>query len=72
MGYVLKENAVIDVIQAIYKVVEGKAYISLEMSGFLLKKVKSLQKEGPSNLQLLTPAERQILKLIAEFKSRNK
>jgi DNA-binding NarL/FixJ family response regulator len=53
-------------------VVEGKAYISLEMSGFLLKKVKSLQKEGPSNLQLLTPAERQILKLIAEFKSRNK
>jgi DNA-binding NarL/FixJ family response regulator len=40
MGYVLKENAVIDVIQAIHKVVEGNAYISLEMSGFLLKKSK--------------------------------
>jgi DNA-binding NarL/FixJ family response regulator len=70
MGYVLKENAVMDVIQAIHKVAEGNAYISPEMSAYLLKKkVKTVQKREPTNVQLLTPAERQILKLIAEFKS---
>jgi DNA-binding NarL/FixJ family response regulator len=70
MGYVLKENAVLDVIQAIGSVTAGNAYISPEMSVFLLRKITRSSPPGPAdNLSLLTPAELQILRLIARFKS---
>jgi two-component system response regulator DegU len=70
LGYVLKENAVIDVIQAIRKVSEGQAYISPDMSVFLLRRtVKTVQRKPPDALAQLTAAERQILELVAEFKS---
>ncbi|MGE8292479.1 MAG: response regulator, partial [Sphingobacterium sp.] len=36
-GYVLKENAVVDIIHAIEAVIQGNSYISPEMSSFLLK-----------------------------------
>ncbi|GAB3247100.1 response regulator transcription factor [Larkinella harenae] len=70
LGYVLKENAVIDVIQAIRKVSEGQAYISPDMSALLLRKTaKTVQRKPADALAQLTPAERQILELVAEFKS---
>lgn len=70
MGYVLKENAVIDVIQALRSVTAGSAYLSPEMSSFLLRRnAGSVQRKPANDLHLLTPAEMQILRLIARFKS---
>ena len=70
LGYVLKENAVIDVIQAIHQVVDGSAYISPEMSAFLLKKTpRHVHRKPLHSLDLLTPAECQILRLVGQYKS---
>jgi DNA-binding NarL/FixJ family response regulator len=70
MGYVLKENAVIDVIQALRSVTAGNAYLSPEMSSFLLRRnAGAVQRKPANDLHLLTPAEMQILRLIARFKS---
>jgi DNA-binding NarL/FixJ family response regulator len=70
LGYVLKENAAIDVIQAVRKVSTGTAYISPEMSAFLLRKpIRPVQRKPVDSLTLLTPAELQILQLVGQYKS---
>jgi DNA-binding NarL/FixJ family response regulator len=69
-GYVLKENAVTDVVNAIYAVVQGGNYISPDMSAFLLRKTaKPVQTAYAREVTLLTPAERQILQMVAAYKS---
>lgn len=69
-GYVLKENAVNDVVNAIYAVVQGGNYISPDMSAYLLKKPVKTAKPAPlDEMQLLTPSEKQILQMIASYKS---
>lgn len=68
MGYVLKENAVTEIVNAIRSVAQGEYYISPSISGYLVKRKKradELKKENPG-LESLTPAETQILKLIAK------
>ena len=68
LGFVLKENAASDLLGCIHAVVEGKPFISPSLSSFLLNRdarAKELVKERPE-LEMLTPAERRILKLIAE------
>ncbi len=67
-GYLLKESAVTDLLQAVRCVARGECYISPALSGVLVRRKaarESLweQKLGPARL---TPTERQILKLIAE------
>jgi DNA-binding NarL/FixJ family response regulator len=67
-GYVLKENAVADLLQAIRAVAQGKTFVSPSLAGFLLhRRTQSddLKQEKPG-LEMLTPAERRILKLIAQ------
>jgi two-component system, NarL family, response regulator DegU len=69
-GYVLKENAVTDVVNGIYAVVQGGNYISPDMSAFLLRKAaRPAATAATRDLSLLTPAERQILQLVAAYKS---
>jgi two-component system, NarL family, response regulator DegU len=70
-GYVLKENAVTDLVHAIRAVAQGSHYISPDMSAFLLKKPAGTlgRPRLTDELQLLTPAEKQILKLVAAYKS---
>ncbi len=69
-GYVLKENAVTDIMHAIRIVAEGDPYISPEMSAFLLRKPQNVQKQKTQEaMELLTPAERQITQLIAQYKT---
>jgi DNA-binding NarL/FixJ family response regulator len=66
-GYVLKECAACDILQCIRSVVAGHRYISPTLSDFLLARTASaeaLRRQKPG-LDLLTPAERRILKLIA-------
>ena len=71
LGYVLKESAVSDIVAAIRTVARGQHYITPSISGFLVNRGRrsaSLEKKNPS-LNDLTPAERRILKLIAEDRS---
>ena len=66
-GYVLKENAVEDVLESVQLVSKGGNYISPTISGYLvsrLKKQKNLSARLPS-INDLTNSERTILKLIS-------
>jgi DNA-binding NarL/FixJ family response regulator len=65
-GYVMKETAVIDLLEAIKMVAMGQYYFSPAIAGHLMgrsQRAKHLLTEKPS-LAELTPAERRILKLI--------
>ena len=70
-GYVLKENAVQDIVAAIRTVADGRYYISPSISEYLVTRgarAKAVLEERPS-LATLTPTERRVLRLIAEEKS---
>lgn len=67
-GYVLKENAVADIVSAVESVIEGKHYISPSLSDYLMQRSRP-QAPVSSSVDDLTPAEKNILKLIAEQKT---
>lgn len=67
-GYVLKDNAITEIVDCIRAVAAGRDYISPALSSFLInrrQRATSLVAEKPA-LEQLTPAERRVLKLIAE------
>jgi DNA-binding NarL/FixJ family response regulator len=67
-GYVLKDGALNEIIDCIQCVAAGRRYISPALTDYLLKrqaKAQALARKQPG-LARLTPAERRILKLIAE------
>jgi DNA-binding NarL/FixJ family response regulator len=67
MGFVLKENAVEEIVKAIVAVADGQHYLSSTISGYLVRRrhrAESLAKEKPG-LDDLTKAELRILKLIS-------
>lgn len=68
-GYVLKENAVIDIINAIAAVSRYQSYISPEMSSFLLRNKNRSRNDAASLLELLTASEKKILEKVAQYKS---
>ena len=70
-GYILKENAAIEVLNSLLAVSQGQYYISPTISGYLLNRSKKQQKLLSTfpQLELLTPTELRILKLIAGNKS---
>src|SRR6218665_1612107 len=68
-GYVLKENAVVDIISAISAVNRFQSYISPEMSSFLLKSKNRNRNEATYQLEQLTPSEKRIMERIAQYKS---
>ncbi len=66
-GYVMKETAVIDLLEAMKAVAMGEYFFSPSLAGHLVgrsQRVRHLLAQKPS-LADLTPAERRILKLIA-------
>jgi DNA-binding NarL/FixJ family response regulator len=67
-GFLLKENAASDLLGCIRAVVNGQSYISPSLSSFLLNRKSGARKllDEKPELEKLTPAERRILKLIAE------
>ncbi|WP_343532877.1 response regulator transcription factor [Pedobacter sp.] len=69
LGYVLKENAVLDIINAIASVSKCQSYISPEMSSFLLKNKNRSRLEVTSQLTLLTQSEKKVLEKVAQYKS---
>jgi len=70
-GFVLKENAVEDILTAIHTVAKGEHYLSPTISGFLVRRhsrAELLASKKPG-LEDLTKAERRVLKLVAEKKT---
>ena len=70
-GFVLKENAVEDILDCIKEIMKGGYYISPLISEYLIKrgaKINNLKLNSPS-IGLLTISERKILKLISENKT---
>ncbi|MEE9431130.1 MAG: response regulator transcription factor [Melioribacteraceae bacterium] len=70
-GFVLKENAVTDILDGIKVVMQNGYYISPLISEYLIKRgnrLNNLVSETPS-IKLLTKSERKILKLISEDKT---
>lgn len=71
LGYVLKDSAAEDILAAIRAVAAGRHYLSPAISGFLVSRTtraESLRRAKPG-LADLTPAERRILRLIAQSKT---
>ncbi len=70
-GYLLKDSADHDLVQAVRAVIAGKSYFSPAVSRILaddyLRKIRQQTAEDPYHL--LTPREREILQLVAELKS---
>ena len=70
-GYVLKDGAVDHVVESIRSVVAGRPYLSPGISGHLLgrwKRAGTLARTQPGAASL-TPTERRIMRLIAEYKT---
>lgn len=61
-GYVLKENALEELVKAIHTVNDGKVYVSSELAPTLLHGFLSNERKGSD----LSVREREILKLLAE------
>jgi two-component system, NarL family, response regulator NreC len=70
-GYLLKDSAEGDLIDAIKTVSQGKTFFSSEISKMLVEDyVREIRTRGmEDSYELLTPREREILQLIAEGKS---
>lgn len=70
-GFVLKENAVEDIVNSLAKVAEGEHYLSPSISSYLVRRrnrADELAARKPG-LDDLTKAERRILKLVGEKKT---
>ena len=66
-GYVLKENAVNDLLECLKAVHQGRHYISPTLSGYLLDNGgDSGRKKDKSQLDELTASEKRVLRLIGE------
>jgi DNA-binding NarL/FixJ family response regulator len=70
-GYVLKDSAVTDVVGAVKAVAQGQHFISPTLSGYLInrdRRADALAGVAPG-VSGLSPTERSIIKLIAEYKT---
>jgi len=70
-GYMVKENAVSDVLAGLKAVAAGGVFISPSVAQFLVRRHQraSALKEQKKGLAALTPTERRILRLVAENKT---
>ena len=67
-GYVLKDSAIMEIVNCLKAVVAGRDYVSPALSSYLIRRsarAAAFAAEKPA-LEQLTPTERRILKLIAE------
>lgn len=69
-GYLLKDCASHELVNAIHSVASNRSYLSPEIADVMIKEFKHvISKENLSAFSLLTPRERQVLQLIAEGKT---
>lgn len=70
-GYLLKDSTSIEIVDCIKTIIQGGYYISSELTDYLIKnkKTKTPKAEVLEKLESLTPAERQIVKLLSQNKT---
>ena len=70
-GYILKESASVDIVNAVHAALEGRYYISSALTDKLLMRKKKQETFASSHpqLQSLTPQEIRILKMIGDSKT---
>lgn len=70
-GYLLKESAVSEIVEAIKRVAAGHSYISARITSYLLNRGRRATEfsRKSNGLADLTPTERRVLRLIAEYKT---
>jgi len=70
-GYVLKDSALTEITGCVRAVAGGRSFISPELSGYLLARSGRAEAlvESKPGINALTPAERRVLRLIAEAKT---
>lgn len=70
-GYIIKDSALTEIAQCIRAVAAGQEYVSPQLTGFLLNRSRRAAQLADSKPQItaLTPIERRVLKLVAEYKS---
>ena len=67
-GYVLKDSASVDIVSCLHAVADGEIYTSAPVTTFLLKRA-SRSNRSADGVDSLTPAEKKILRMIAEGKT---
>lgn len=70
-GFLLKDNAISEITNAVKAAAEGKIYVTPTLTSYLLTRKRASQNfaEQTPSINLLTPAEKQVLKMVAEYKS---
>ena len=70
-GFLVKDSAAEEIIDCIEAVVNGQEFISPQLTSFLLKRMRQAQISPAKASQLiqLTPTERKVLRLIAQYKT---
>jgi two-component system, NarL family, response regulator DegU len=66
-GYVLKDSASVDIVNCLHAVTQGQVYTSAAVTTYLLKRASRIR--AVDGLESLTPAERVVLRLIADYKT---
>lgn len=70
-GYILKDSAVTDIVGSIRAAATGNYFISPSISSYLVnrnRRIAEFEKSNPG-LRELTPTERRVLKLLAEYRT---
>ncbi|HKP70184.1 MAG TPA: response regulator transcription factor [Pyrinomonadaceae bacterium] len=67
-GYVLKDSASVDIVNCLHAVSQGQVYTSAAVTTYLYKRASRGQ-ESVAGLGSLTPAERKVLRMIADYKT---
>jgi len=67
-GYVLKDSASVDIVNCLHAVAQGQIFASAAVTTYLYKRASS-DKKTVDGLGSLTPAEKKVLRLIAEYKT---
>jgi two-component system, NarL family, response regulator DegU len=67
-GYVLKDSASVDIVNCLRAVAQRQIYTSAAVTTYLFKRASS-DKKTPDGLGSLTPAEKKVLRMIAEYKT---
>ena len=67
-GYVLKDSAIVEIVNCIKAVIAGQEYVSPTLTSYLIRRgsrAAALVEKRPA-LEQLTPTERRVLKLVAD------
>lgn len=68
-GYVLKDSSVTDIVACIRAIAAGQNYVSPALTTHLFRQRRRDSQPQQPGVGILTPSERQVLKLIADYKT---